>query len=126
MGEWGSEAKPATLCRYVTLITYVTGSFKHPVKSRPPTADNLRMMISHEQARAAALHIHEAEAVPRDWVRPEVSPDLIAAAVAVARDAPDADPERIADVQAYREGRCVDSRAVASMMLQRIVSDSLR
>jgi hypothetical protein len=84
------------------------------------------MMISHEQARAAASHIQEAETASRAWVRPEVSPDLIAAAVAVARNTPDADPERIADAQGYREGLCVDSRAVASMMLQRIVSDSLR
>ena len=84
------------------------------------------MMISHEQARAAAIHLHYANEPRRERVRPDVSDEVLAAALAAAQNAPEESPTRIADMQHYRDGACADSRAVASMMIHRIISDSLR
>jgi hypothetical protein len=84
------------------------------------------MMISHEQARAAAIHLHYTGETPRERVRPDVSDEVLAAALAAAQNAPEENPGRLADMQRYRDGACADSRAVASMMISRIISDSLR
>lgn len=56
----------------------------------------------------------------------EVSPEVLAAAFAVVESTPDTNPQRVADARNHLAGTRADSRAVASMMIQRIVSDSLR
>lgn len=84
------------------------------------------MMISHEQARAAALHLRSYDGSEPGTDRPNVSPEVLAAAVAVARSTPDTNPQRLAEARHYLDGDGTDSRAVASMMIQRIISDSLR
>lgn len=84
------------------------------------------MMISEEQARAAAqlLSTHAAADAAHDV--PDVSPEVLAAALAVVRETPDTRPGRIDEARQYLENEAGDSRRVASMMIQRIISDSLR
>ncbi len=84
------------------------------------------MMISHEQARAAAIRLQNTDDAPHPSRRPDVSDEVFAAAMAAAQSAPDTNLQRMAGVEHYRSGGCADSRVIASMMIQRIISDSLR
>jgi len=56
----------------------------------------------------------------------DVSPEVIAAAYAVVESTPDTNPQRMAHGQHYVASDGADSRVVASMMIQRIISDSIR
>lgn len=89
-------------------------------------ADTRYMMISKEQARAAAVLIRTRNADRASARSVDVSPEVLAAALAVVEGTPDTSPERIAEAELHMAGHGLDSRVVASMMLQRIVSDSLR
>jgi len=84
------------------------------------------MMISEEQARAAALHLSTCGAAAPSAHTPDVSPEVLAAAMAVVARTPDMNPERMAEARTYLQSDGTDSRLVASMMIQRIISDSLR
>lgn len=83
------------------------------------------MMISQEQARAAAQHLSTCGATTPYSATPDVSPEVIAAAVQVVRETPDTSPQRMSQARSYLSDGA-DSRLVASMMIQRIISDSLR
>jgi hypothetical protein len=89
-------------------------------------ADIQCMMISREQAHAAAVHLAAHETGTAAVASVAVSPEVLAAAIALAQRTPDTSPERIAEGESYLAGDGADSRAVAAMMLQRIVSDALR
>jgi hypothetical protein len=84
------------------------------------------MMISKEQARAAAIHLRTCASPQNGHAPADVSPEIVAAAFAVAANTPDTSPERIAEAEHYLAGVSADSHAVASMMIQRIISDALR
>ncbi|NTU70273.1 MAG: hypothetical protein HGB10_00390 [Coriobacteriia bacterium] len=55
-----------------------------------------------------------------------MSSEVLAAALARVMETPDLDPERMADGMAYVASHVTDPRAVADMMINRIMSDSLR
>ena len=89
-------------------------------------ADTQDMMISKEQATAAARHLvtQSHEAVRCRAMA--VSDELLEQAAAIVRDTPATDERRIADARLYLQSDRHDSRDVAAMMIQRIVSDALR
>jgi hypothetical protein len=89
-------------------------------------ADTIDMMISKEQARAAAVLLRNRGVASIHASATQVSPAVIAAACAVAESTPDMSSQRMADGRDYLENHTADSRVVASMMIQRIISDSLR
>jgi|GEM_PF-2484635 len=84
------------------------------------------MRITQQQARAAAERLRHGSGDREQPTEAPVSPEVLAAAVAVARSTPDTSAQRIADAKTYLAGVPADSRVVASMMIQRIVSDALR
>ncbi len=84
------------------------------------------MMISHEQARAAAFELRSGVTSAPVMPPADVSAEVLAAAMAVVQETPDTSPERLADAQSLLAGESPDCHAVASMMIQRIISDSLR
>ncbi len=85
------------------------------------------MIISDEQARLAARdarsHCEEYGATP---AIDDVSSELIALATATARSAPDIRSERVEDAKIRLDTGELDARDVATKILSRIVSDSLR
>jgi hypothetical protein len=96
------------------------------VKTTQKTADTRDMMISKEQARAAAEQLANRLGAPVQTPTPPVSPELLAHAISIACCAPASDEGRIAGARSFLAERTHDSRDVAAMMIQRIVSDSLR
>jgi hypothetical protein len=84
------------------------------------------MMISKEQARAAADHLKAHPSCESATCSPQVSPELLAAAIAVIQDTPETNSQRVAIAQHHLEAAATDSHVIASMMIQRIISDSLR
>ena len=84
------------------------------------------MMISKEQAHAAAVQLRMSAQSRRTARSTDVSPEVLAAAFAVAEGTPDTSPERIAEARTFLAHDGADSRVVASMMIQRIISDALR
>lgn len=83
-------------------------------------------MISKEQAHAAAEQLRATGSGIPCHPSVEVSPEVLAAALAVVESTPDTSPRRLAEAHHFLESDNTDSRAVASMMIQRIISDSLR
>ena len=96
------------------------------IKRVPLSADTLVMMISREQAVAAAAQLARGAEVAGSPASTAVSPDLLARAIAVAKNTPASDERRVADARSSLAADAYDSRDVAAMMIQRIVSDSLR
>jgi hypothetical protein len=84
------------------------------------------MMISKQQAHAAAVDLRTQGSNRRATTSVDVSPELLAAALAVVEGTPDTSAERLAEAELYLASDHPDSRVVASMMIQRIISDSLR
>jgi hypothetical protein len=84
------------------------------------------MMISKEQAHAAAEGLRNRGSRYMTPTSVDVSPEVLAAAFAVAESTPDTSPSRMAEAERYLASDGADSRVVASMMIQRIISDSLR
>lgn len=85
------------------------------------------MIISDEQARLAAhaaSQSHKTDAAMP--VAPDVSNDVIARALARAAAAPDIRTGRVEDAKERMHAGGPDARDVATKMLSRIVSDSLR
>jgi hypothetical protein len=83
-------------------------------------------MISKEQAHAAAEQLRSGGSSSPSHHTADVSPEVLAAALAVVASTPDTSPRRMADAQHFLASEGADSRVVASMMIQRIISDSLR
>ena len=96
------------------------------VKRAPNATDTRHMMISKEQARAAAEQLPISVTGQSAPPTPPVSPELVARAIAIARSTPAIDERRIAGARSFLALEEHDSRAVAAMMIQRLVSDSLR
>jgi len=84
------------------------------------------MMISKEQAHAAAEHLRFRGPRVGSLNSTDVSPEVFAAAFAVVQNTPDTNPQRMADGRHYLDTEGADSRVVASMMIHRIISDSIR
>lgn len=82
-------------------------------------------MISDEQARLAAEHLRQSR-TPRRLSECDVPKEVIEAAVRAASSAPDVRPDRVADARARLVSGEPNPHEVASMMLSRIVGDSLR
>ena len=83
-------------------------------------------MISKEQAHAAAEQLRTMGSAIPGHHSVEISPEVFAAAFAVVESTPDTNPRRMAEAHHFLESESTDCRAVASMMIQRIISDSLR
>jgi hypothetical protein len=84
------------------------------------------MMISTEQAHAAAEQLRQGGSGPGRTTEAKVSPEVLAAAFSVVENTPDTSARRLAEAHNYLASEGADSRLVASMMIQRIISDSLR
>ena len=83
-------------------------------------------MISKQQAHAAAVLLRKQGGVACDVSKTQVSPEVLAAALAVVESTPETSAQRMADGRQYVDSHGEDSRVVASMMIQRIISDSIR
>jgi len=83
------------------------------------------MIISDEQALLAAQYLHLG---PSADLHPtaEVSDSLLAAARAVVDHTPETRDDRVSEARAYLGSGSLDSHEVASKMISRIISDSLR
>jgi hypothetical protein len=84
------------------------------------------MIISEEQAKLAARDARSHGAISSDPQHSDVPQELIELATAAAKSAPDIRPQRIEDARERMGAGALDSRDVATKMLSRIVSDSLR
>jgi hypothetical protein len=84
------------------------------------------MIISNEQAQAAAayLKLHQSHDCERGAC--SVSADVIAKARAAVEMAPELRLDRVNEARERMGAGAVDSREVAEKMLSRIVSDALR
>lgn len=90
-------------------------------------ADIQYMIISDEQARLAARYARTHNGEPVATSAPDdVSSELIARATAAARSAPDIRSERVEDARVRLDTGELDAHDVATKILSRIVSDSLR
>ena len=83
------------------------------------------MIISDEQALLAAQYLHFG---PSADMHPsaDVSDSLLAAARAVVDETPETRDDRVLEAKAYLGSGSLDSHEVASKMISRIISDSLR
>jgi hypothetical protein len=84
------------------------------------------MMISREQARAAAAQLTSHPMLVACAGEAPVSAEVFNQAFAAACNAPATDVRRVADARTFLARDAHDSRDVAEMMIQRIVSDALR
>ncbi|MBN2247224.1 MAG: hypothetical protein JW733_00845 [Coriobacteriia bacterium] len=85
------------------------------------------MMISDEQVRRVAecLKADRASgAVPAPHTRPD--PSLVAGIVDMLRDVPELRPDRMEHARQMIDGNMPDSGALASKLVGRVLSDSLR
>lgn len=89
-------------------------------------ADICNMIISEEQALLAARQLAAPVTCTDTHRAVAVSDDLIAAARAIAEETPDTRDDRISEARAYLGAGALDAREVASKMISRIISDSLR
>jgi len=84
------------------------------------------MIISEEQAKLAARYARSSIQSPCRSPHEEVSAELIERATAAATAAPDIRAQRVEDARVRLDSGELDAREVATKMLSRIVSDSLR
>jgi len=84
------------------------------------------MIISDEQARLAARYARTRGEEHLESSCDDVSSELIALATAAAESAPDIRSSRVADAKVRLEAGELDAHEVATKILSRIVSDSLR
>ena len=96
------------------------------VKSTLPVADTQCMMISKEQARAAAVQLATRRPDTTSHTSSPVSAELIAEAIEIARSTPMTDATRLAGARSSLAAHPHDTRDIAAMMIHRIVSDALR
>lgn len=84
------------------------------------------MIISDEQARAAAAYLKSTGLKPCIGHACVVPDEVIRMAVRAAEEAPDLREDRVAEARERLGSGSVDSSEVAEKMLSRIVSDALR
>lgn len=89
-------------------------------------ADTLTMMISDEQARLAADYLLASCSAHECGAPSAVSDVTFAAACAVAERTPDTRSDRVLRARALLGSPEYTSRDIASKMISRIISDSLR
>ena len=89
-------------------------------------ADTLTMMISDKQARLAADYLLASCSAHECSPSCAVSDVTLAAACAVAKRTPDPRTDRVLEARAHLDAPEYTSRDIASMMISRIISDSLR
>jgi len=111
---------------YVSHITGLAGHWREWVKAAEHGADTHTMMISKQQARAAAAQLNNYSARMQSVGGPPVSAEVLSQAFAAACNAPATDVRRVADARTFLARDAHNSRDVAEMMIQRIVSDALR
>ncbi len=83
------------------------------------------MIISDEQALLAAQYLHSGPSADMP-PRADVSDALLAAARAIVDDTPETRDDRVNEARAHLGSGSLDSHEVASKMISRIISDSLR
>lgn len=83
------------------------------------------MIISDEQALLAAQYLLSGPSVDTH-VSADVPDHLIAAARAIVDETPETRDDRVLEARAYLGSGSLDSHEVASKMISRIISDSLR
>ena len=109
----------------MTLVTGMKSRLPACLKSRLKRADTDHMIISDEQARLAAQDLRvcrRASTHPHS----EISDDLMKLFVAAVGEIPDTRMERVNAAVAHLDAGAHDPREVASKMISRIISDSLR
>lgn len=84
------------------------------------------MIISDEQARLAAQYLKSSGPSGHGVVHPEVSQELLGKVMAAVMQAPEARQDRVAEARLYLDAGEPDAHEVASKMISRIISDSLR
>jgi len=83
------------------------------------------MIISDEQALLAAQYLHSGPSVAMHS-NADVSDSLLAAARAVVEGTPETRVDRVNEARAHLGSGGLDAHEVASKMISRIISDSLR
>lgn len=83
------------------------------------------MIISEEQARLAA-HALRTSCSEHECSRVDVSPELFSRVFAAVLETPETRDERVREAIHYLGAGTPDSHEVASKMISRIISDSLR
>lgn len=85
----------------------------------------MNMMISEEQAKAAAVYIKaQRPCAPIEGT--DVPAAVVDRAREAAESAPDVRPERVDDAVRRMRAHSVDSHEIAEKMISRIISDALR
>jgi hypothetical protein len=110
----------------VSAVTRPSDEPRIGVNAPATWADTQYMMISKEQARAAAAQLTNHSALVASAGETPVSPEVFNQAFVAALNAPATDVRRVADARTFLARDAHSSRDVAEMMIQRIVSDALR
>ena len=84
------------------------------------------MMISDEQAMAAASYLRTSPFLRGRVAHPEISPAILAAARAIVETTPEMRSDLVAEAIDHLGEGNPDSRDVASKIISRCISDSLR
>lgn len=83
------------------------------------------MIISDEQARLAAQYLQESHSDP-GTAHEDVSSELMERVIAAVQHAPETRVDRVREAITHLHAGAPDSHEVASKMISRIISDSLR
>lgn len=83
------------------------------------------MIISDEQALLAAQYLHLGPSVDMH-PSADIPDSLLAAARAIVDETPETRHDRVSEARAYLGAGILDPHEVASKMISRIISDSLR
>lgn len=111
----------------MTVITHLHDILTfRPIKAANTSADTQCMIISDEQARAAANYLRDTHCRGAVCVAPDVSAELIQRAREVAEATPDMRSDRVVDAVERMRTHTLDSHDIAEKMLSRIMSDALR
>lgn len=84
------------------------------------------MIISDEQARAAARYLRDTHGDTGSTAVAQVPDDIIERACEAAAASPDTRPERVVEAVERMKTHTLDSHDIAEKMLSRILSDALR
>lgn len=83
-------------------------------------------MISDEQARFAAESLRDSASARSDRSASEVSPDLMARVMSTLAEEPECREERLTAAKLHLQMGEPSAQEIASKMVARLVSDSLR
>lgn len=107
-------------------VCWVTTLPTNALKATGTAADTEAMIISDEQARIAAECLRDQPASIGVAVHPELSSDLLDRVMATLAEEPDLRADRVEEARARLEHHTTTPDDVASKMISRIISDSLR